>query len=97
MPLLVDPQGRAPILQGAGVPQELLSDLSERLRQDAASVSKCQIARTVLVRLNERGERSLRERRQVLRRVCEFEYFGACWPEDQTKARGFRPARSGLS
>lgn len=74
--------------RGAGVPPESFADLESRLRQDPSSINKYQIARTVLVRLNQRGERALRERREVLRRVCEFEDFGACWPEDQIKARG---------
>jgi hypothetical protein len=53
------------------------------------SIGKHEIARTVLERLNKRGEGSLRERREVLRRVVEFTSFDACWQDDQMKAKGF--------
>lgn len=46
------------------------------------------MARTVLTRLNERGEATFRERREVLKRVVEFESFSTCWPTDQLKAKG---------
>ena len=51
-------------------------------------MGRLRIARTVLERLNKRGEVSLRERREVLRRVVEFTNFDACWPNDQMKAKG---------
>jgi hypothetical protein len=41
-----------------------------------------------LTQLNETGERSLRERRELLKRVVEFEDFSVCWPKDQPIARG---------
>lgn len=73
---------------GAGVPEDLMKDLAQRVTADPQNIGKAEIARTVLERLNKRGEVSLRERREVLRRVVEFTNFDACWPNDQMKAKG---------
>lgn len=75
--------------KGAGVESSCLEDLWERVERDRDSISKYDIARTVLDRLNEKGEGTLRQRREVLRRVVEFEDFLSCWPDDQAKARGY--------
>jgi restriction system protein len=74
--------------RGAGVAENLLNDLAQRVKADPQSIGKTEIARTVLERLNKRGEASLRERRELLRRVVEFTNFDACWPDDQMKAKG---------
>lgn len=74
--------------QGAGVPGDILSDLAQRLRTAPKEIGKHEIARVTLERLNARGESTLRERREVLRRVVEFTNYDACWPDDQLKARG---------
>jgi hypothetical protein len=73
---------------GAGVPRSIAADLQQRVDRDAKSVKKQQIVRTILERLNQRGEGGLAERREVLRRVVEFDSFSTCWPEDQLKAKG---------
>jgi restriction system protein len=75
--------------RGAGVRNEVLADLDQRVRSAPKDIGKFEIARTVLQRLNERGEPTLRERREVLRRVVHFTNFDACWPDDQMKAKGF--------
>lgn len=74
--------------KGAGVSGVATSDLAERVREDKQRISKYEIVRTVLSRLNERGDQTLRERREVLKRVTEFEDFSTCWPDDQLKAKG---------
>jgi len=74
--------------QGAGVSSGLLDDLRQTVKQDKDSISKYEIVRTILTRLNEQGESTLRERREILKRVTEFENFSACWPNDQLKAKG---------
>ena len=74
--------------QGAGVGHDLLDDLQDKVEQDKDSISKYEIVRTTVTRLNELGEASLRERREVLKRVTEFENFSTCWPDDQLKAKG---------
>jgi restriction system protein len=74
--------------RGAGVANDLVADLWETVAQDPNSIYKAEIARRVLTRLNERGEAALGERREVLRRVVEFEDFSVCWPDDQAAAKG---------
>jgi restriction endonuclease Mrr len=75
--------------KGAGVASGITNDLVRRINKDRASISKYEIARKVLIRLNEKGESTLRERREVLKRVTEFEDFSSCWPSDQMKAKGY--------
>jgi restriction system protein len=75
--------------QGAGVAADVTKDVAARLTTDPKNIGKHEIVRTVLQRLNSRGELSLRERREVLRRVVEFANFDACWKDDQMKAKGF--------
>lgn len=74
--------------KGAGVPAAITADFQRKLAADRASVNKYEIVRDVLIRLNDKGEASLRERREVLKRVIEFEDFSTCWPTDQLKAKG---------
>src|SRR5713226_8866662 len=74
--------------RGAGVPDDMLKDLAQRLRTSPKDIGKFEIARLTLERLNARGEAMLRCRREVLRRVVEFTNFDACWPNDQLKAKG---------
>lgn len=74
--------------RGAGVPQPLSDDLEQRVRDAPKEINKYEIVRTILQRLNDKGEATLRERREVLRRVVEFANFDACWGEDQLKAKG---------
>jgi len=81
---------------GAGITPVITDDLSEKIRQDKDGINKYEIVRTVLVRLNDRGESCLRERREVLRRVTEFENFSGCWPSDQLKAKGLVSEIRGL-
>jgi len=74
--------------QGAGVESSELSDVSGRVSQDKEGISKYEIVRTILARLNAAGERGLSARREILKRVVEFEDFSGCWPADQLKAKG---------
>jgi hypothetical protein len=74
--------------RGAGVPEEMLSELSLQLKSNAKELSKFEIARSVLEQLNKHGEPALRERREILRRVVDFTNLDSCWPADQMKAKG---------
>jgi len=74
--------------RGAGVASDITKDLKSQLERDREGINKYQITRTVLTRLNEKGESTLRERREILKRITEFEDFSTCWPEDQLKAKG---------
>lgn len=74
--------------KGAGVPESVFSDIAARVARDRNSINKYEMARTVLERLNAKGESTLRERREVLKRVTEFDDFSTCWATDQLKAKG---------
>lgn len=74
--------------RGAGVDSRILDDLWQQVETDRDSIYKYDIARTVLTRLNDKGEATLRERREILKRIVEFENFSSCWPDDQLKAKG---------
>src|SRR5687767_6249381 len=75
-------------LRGAGVAEPMLADLKVKVQQDRNQITKYEITRTVLTRLNERGESALGERREVLRRVVDFADFSSCWDSDRLKAQG---------
>jgi restriction system protein len=74
--------------RGCGVPAWVTADLRQRVETDRANISKYDIARTVLTRINESGDRALSQRREVIKRVTEFEDFSTCWPDNQLKAQG---------
>ena len=50
--------------RGAGVADSEVADIEARLASDPDSLNKFEIARTVLVRLNDIGDKALRERRK---------------------------------
>jgi len=64
--------------QGAGVNLSVLNELFEREKVDRNSINKYEIAQTILTDINTCGEAALRERREILKRVTEFEDFSTC-------------------
>ena len=50
---------------------------------------KHEIARSVLCRLNDDGEPALTVRREVLKRVSQFEDFSSCWETTATRRKGW--------
>lgn len=81
-------KGVVTFMRGAGVDEADLADADEVVRKSPASINKFEIARQVLVKINARGDSGLRPRREIIKRVVEFEDYSSCWPEDQLKARG---------
>src|SRR5262245_23177277 len=77
--------------RGAGVATGL-TDLWNKVSdpREKETITKYEITREVLKRLNEKGDTAegIRQRREVLKRVVEFEDFSVCWPNDQLKAKG---------
>src|SRR5712692_1149020 len=61
--------------RGAGVPNNMIEDIVQRLNTAPSEINKFEITRSVLDRLNARGEATLRERREVLRRVVDCTNF----------------------
>jgi restriction system protein len=74
--------------QGAGVSRNLLTSYEALLRTNKEGFNKYHVTRELLAKLNELGERTLRERREILKRVTEFQDFSVCWNSDQAPARG---------
>jgi restriction system protein len=74
--------------RGAGVRMQHLQDVEGDIRRDRGSHSKFELARTVVVRLNEGGDPCLAARREIIRRIVEFEDFTRCWENDALQARG---------
>ena len=74
--------------RGAGVSESILRDMENAVRYNKEAITKYDIVRDILTKLNELGEPTLRERREVLKRVIEFESFEACWDSDRLKAKG---------
>jgi restriction system protein len=74
--------------QGAGVPKAILQPYETLLRTNKTAFNKYPVTRVLLTKLNEQGERSLRVRRELLKRITEYENFSVCWESDQAAARG---------
>ncbi|HEO1765141.1 Uncharacterised protein [Acinetobacter baumannii] len=74
--------------RGAGVDSTDLIEVERLLKTDPSSINKFEIVRKVLIKVNSRGDNGLRVRREILKRVVEFENFESCWPDDQLKAKG---------
>lgn len=72
--------------RGAGVPESILAPWRKALTENSEQVKKALISRDVLRQLNEGGERLLAQRREVVKRVSEFEDFSSCWQNDQDRA-----------
>ena len=75
-------------LRGAGVAEEDLAEVDRLVSQNPASINKFEIVRNVLTKVNGRGDAGLRQRREIIKRVVEFENYETCWPEDMLKAKG---------
>jgi restriction endonuclease Mrr len=74
--------------KGAGVNENMFADITRQVKIDKNSINKFSICRKILERINENTEKYLRERREILKRVIEFEAFSTCWENDRLKAIG---------
>ena len=54
--------------KGAGVDERLFSDISTQVNQDRNAITKYDICRRILERINENTEKYLRERREIIKR-----------------------------
>ena len=75
--------------QGVGVSRAALKPYEDLLHSNKEGFNKYHVTREILTALNEAGESSLRERREVLKRVTLFDDFSVCWESDQDAARGY--------
>lgn len=76
-------------LKGCGVPDRYMKEMFENFQLDRNSVNKYQITKHALEAVNRGGDRDLAIRREIIKRVVEFEDFSTCWPDDQPKAKGY--------
>jgi hypothetical protein len=74
--------------QGAGVSRDVIGPYQLLLRNNKGGFNKYHVTCELLAKLNELGERSLRERREILKRITEFDDFSVCWETDRAPARG---------
>lgn len=74
--------------RGAGVPSQDYADIGTELEADPSSHNKYGIARTILTRLNDRGDNGLAARREVVKRIVEFEDLSTLWEDDRMRAKG---------
>lgn len=81
-------QGVIDFFRGAGIAASFLAEWQSKVRADRNSVKKHEIARDILRRLNEGGDKTLAQRREVIKRVSEFEDFSTCYDNDRYKAQG---------
>jgi hypothetical protein len=81
-------QGELDFFRGAGVPQMMLADLEQQLAIDRNAISKAEIARRVINRLNDAGDRMIGPRREILNRIVHTESFEHCWSDDRLPAKG---------
>jgi len=73
---------------GAGIEEALFKDVSVKLASNPDLISKYEICRIILERINQNSDKYLRQRREILKRITEFEAFSTCWESDQLKAKG---------
>lgn len=76
--------------RGAGVSPDVYRDLSQRVKEDRQKINKFEIVRTILVRLSDMGNEpsAIRMRREIVKRVVEWEDYSTCYPDDVLKAKG---------
>lgn len=74
--------------QGAGISSTILSPYEKLFKFNKEEFKKYTVVQEILVKLNQSGDKGLRDRREVLKRVVEFQDFSVCWPEDQPVVRG---------
>jgi len=74
--------------RGAGVPRQLLGPWLARVKKERDSIRKTDITRNVLCAVNELGDNGLGLRREIIKRIVEWEDFSSCYPDKQLAAQG---------
>ncbi|WP_455275219.1 hypothetical protein [Ralstonia thomasii] len=100
--LLVDALGRLNkskkgvvlFLRGAGVDETDLAEVDRTVRASPDAINKFEIARNVLIKVNARGDSGLRPRREIIKRVVEFEDFSNCCASPHIAQLTGRPSLS---
>jgi restriction system protein len=74
--------------RGAGIDWGHLAKYETLLQSDKATFNKYHVTSEILATLNESGDKTLAQRREILKRVTQFDDFSVCWESDQAAARG---------
>jgi len=74
--------------RGAGVKTTTLKPYEELLLRDRNSFKMYNVTRELLAELNEQGDQALSARREIIKRVVEFEEFENCYDNQRDAARG---------
>jgi hypothetical protein len=75
--------------RNAGVPESLFPDLAQRVRTDPKSINWYEITKQILTVLNENpSDHYLRMRREVVKRVVEWQDFSTCYEDKRLIAQG---------
>ena len=72
--------------RGAGTKDAYLSDITAIVQNNRDSISKREMVSRILERLNNAQDKALTVRREILKRIVQFDSFDACWPNDVMKA-----------
>jgi restriction system protein len=74
--------------RGVGIDRQHLAKYEALLQTDKTTFNKYHVTSEILATLNESGDKMLAQRREVLKRVTQFDDFSVCWESDQAAARG---------
>lgn len=75
--------------RGSGVARGVYADIEQTVQQNRSSITKFEIVRQILTRLNDRGDATLAERREILKRVTHWDDFTGCYDNDRMAAKGY--------
>jgi hypothetical protein len=75
--------------RGAGVSEKILTGSAYlKWQMDKNSISKREIAREILSAVNVGEDAYLSQRREIIKRIIEFDAFSMCWENDRLPAQG---------
>ena len=75
--------------KGCGVARAIYADIEQTISQNRNSITKFEIVRQILTRLNDKGDTTLTQRREVLKRVTQWDDFTGCYDNDRMQAKGY--------
>jgi hypothetical protein len=75
--------------KGCGVAHSVYVDIEQMINQDRSSITKFEIVRQILTLLNDKGDATLTQRREILKRVTQWDDFTACYDNDRMQAKGY--------
>lgn len=75
--------------KGAGVSRAMYADLERTVLTARESITKYEIVRQILARLNDGGDGTLAQRREIIKRVTQWDDFSGCYDNDRMQAKGY--------